>query len=76
MLFGKEQCKISFKRLTYVKSQVFFLHSLDVDNTISQEVRIASPLTCEYFKDNEKSTCLHCSSDEGNTRFQAYGLTW
>ena len=28
------------------------------------------------FKKNERSTRVHCSSDEDNTRFQLRGLTW
>ena len=32
--------------------------------------------TLARFEDNGRSTCLHCSSDEGNTRFQPRGFTW
>ena len=28
------------------------------------------------FKNNERSTCVHFSSNKGNTRFQPCGLTW
>ena len=37
--------------------------------------RVSPPHARACFKDNERSTCLYCSSDKDNAGFQACGLT-
>ena len=65
------------KSLLHIDSEMFSSHSADVDNTVSQETRIM--ITCQWtlvrFEYNGRTTCLHCSSNEGNTHFQPRGLT-
>ena len=63
------------KSLLHIDSEVFSSHSTDVDNTVSQETRITCQWRLVRFEDNRRTTCLHCSSNEGNTRFQPHGFT-
>ena len=53
--------------------RVLLISSHNVD--ASQETRIMCLKALVRFKNNGRSMCLHCSSDEGNTRFQPRGLT-
>ena len=66
---------VDAKRLLHcIDSEVFSSHSADVDNTISQETHLTCQWTLVRFEDNGRTTYLHCSSNEGNTRFQPRGL--
>ena len=64
------------KSLLHQDLRKFSSHSVDIDNTASQETHMTCLWTLARFEDNGRSTCLHCSSDEGNTHLQPRGFTW